>query len=132
RMHGSQIRRVTRQSHGPVVQNWTMTFASRFGDWRSAGDSLAQSLATAIQNAVLDGQIPVRRPLPSERAPARDMDVSPGTVGAGPSRVWRGCATLAGPSPGAAGGASSACRPASPPVLRRGRWTTAKATLIST
>jgi DNA-binding transcriptional MocR family regulator len=60
-----------------------MTFASRLGEWRSAGASLAQSLAAAIQNAVLDGQIPVGSPLPSERALARDMDVSRGTIVAG-------------------------------------------------
>lgn len=60
-----------------------MTFASRLGEWRSAGGSLAQALATAVQNGVLDGQVPVGSPLPSERALARDMDVSRGTVVAG-------------------------------------------------
>jgi DNA-binding transcriptional MocR family regulator len=60
-----------------------MTFASRLGEWRSAGGSLAQSLAAALQNAVLDGQISVGSPLPSERALARDMDVSRGTIVAG-------------------------------------------------
>ncbi|GAA4260709.1 aminotransferase-like domain-containing protein [Dactylosporangium darangshiense] len=57
-----------------------MNVASRLGAWRSAGGSLAQSLAAAVQHAVLDGQIPVGSPLPSERALARDMDVSRGTI----------------------------------------------------
>jgi DNA-binding transcriptional MocR family regulator len=60
-----------------------MTMASLLGDWRSSGDSLAQSLAAAVQNAVLDGQLPVGSPLPSERALASAMDVSRGTIVAG-------------------------------------------------
>jgi len=82
-MHDVQTMEVAARGRGPVVQNWTMTFASRLGEWRSAGGALAQSLARAVQNAVLDGQIPVGSPMPSERALARAMDVSRGTVVAG-------------------------------------------------
>ncbi|MGW4895029.1 aminotransferase-like domain-containing protein [Kitasatospora sp. NPDC004240] len=54
--------------------------ASALGGWRQEPGPLAQVLAAAIQDAVIDGRIPIGTRLPSERALATALRISRGTV----------------------------------------------------
>lgn len=64
------------QNSGPG----TRSFAGSLGGWRTEHRRLAEGLATAIREAVLDGRIPVGSKLPSGRALADGLQVSRGTV----------------------------------------------------
>jgi DNA-binding transcriptional MocR family regulator len=65
----------------------TRGIAEALGAWRRAERSLAGGLARAVREAVVDGRIAVGTPLPSERALARSLDVSRGTVVAALDRL---------------------------------------------
>ncbi len=54
--------------------------AASLGDWRAERMPLAQSIAAAVREAVVDGRVPVGSGLPSERALAGSLGVSRGTV----------------------------------------------------
>jgi DNA-binding transcriptional MocR family regulator len=56
------------------------TFPADLGPWRTRPGPLAGALAGAVQDAVLEGRIPVGVRLPSEREIARVLQVSRGTV----------------------------------------------------
>jgi DNA-binding transcriptional MocR family regulator len=56
------------------------TFPADLGPWRTRPGPLAGALADAVQDAVLEGRIPVGIRLPSEREIARVLQVSRGTV----------------------------------------------------
>ncbi len=62
-------------------------FAASLGDWRAERLPLAQSIAVAVREAVVDGRIPVGSGLPSERVLASALDVSRGTVVSGLSML---------------------------------------------
>lgn len=55
-------------------------FAALLGAWRSEPGLRARTLADAIQEAILDGRVPVGTRLPSERALATALGLSRGTV----------------------------------------------------
>jgi DNA-binding GntR family transcriptional regulator len=57
-----------------------ITFLTDLGPWRTRPGPLAGALAGAVQDAVLEGRIPVGIRLPSEREIARVLQVSRGTV----------------------------------------------------
>jgi DNA-binding transcriptional MocR family regulator len=55
-------------------------FVTALGGWRQEPGPLAQVLAAAVRDAVVDGRIPVGTRLPSERALASALEISRGTV----------------------------------------------------
>jgi DNA-binding transcriptional MocR family regulator len=58
----------------------TTGFAAALGAWREQRGPLAQTLAAAVREAVVDGRLPAGTRLPSERELARVLDISRGTV----------------------------------------------------
>jgi DNA-binding transcriptional MocR family regulator len=58
----------------------TSGFGGALGAWRDRRGPLAQALATAVREAVVDGRLPAGTRLPSERELARVLGVSRGTV----------------------------------------------------
>ncbi|MDN3027398.1 PLP-dependent aminotransferase family protein [Streptomyces sp. S.PB5] len=58
----------------------TIGFAAALGAWRERRGPLAQTLAAAVREAVVDGRLPAGTRLPSERELARVLGVSRGTV----------------------------------------------------
>lgn len=58
----------------------TSGFGAALGAWRDRRGPLAQALATAVREAVVDGRLPAGTRLPSERELARVLGVSRGTV----------------------------------------------------
>ena len=58
----------------------SMGFAGALGAWRDRPGPLADALATAVREAVVDGRLPAGTRLPSERELARTLGISRGTV----------------------------------------------------
>ncbi|MEU9126859.1 PLP-dependent aminotransferase family protein [Kitasatospora sp. NPDC048540] len=63
-----------------MIETRSPGIAAVLGGWRQEPGPLAQALAAAIRDAVIDGRIPVGTRLPSERALATALQVSRGTV----------------------------------------------------
>jgi DNA-binding FadR family transcriptional regulator len=58
----------------------TRNLSVALGQWRTRSGSLADALAEAVREGVLDGRVPVGGQLPSEREMTGTLGVSRGTV----------------------------------------------------